>query len=60
MARFLLQFVVVVCQMTRYIFVLEVLMETRARSGKSFILSLNMKTIRAKQAIRHEQAIEAS
>ena len=37
----------------REIFIFEVLTTTRARSGKSFILCLYTKTVRAKQAKVH-------
>ena len=51
MARFLVQCFDVVCQTTTCNF--ELLTKTRARSSKSFILCLYMKTIRAKQAKVH-------
>ena len=52
-ARFLVQFLDLFSKWRRDIFIFDVLTTTQARSSKSFILSLYMKTIRAKQARVH-------
>ena len=52
-ARFLVQFPTQSANRQREIFMFEVLTTTRARSSKSFILCIYMKTIRAKQAKVH-------
>ena len=49
-ARFLVQFLTKSAKRPREIFIFDVRTTMRALSSKSFILSLYMKTIRAKQA----------